>query len=295
MAETPTERARSLLKRAPRITVLTGAGISTDSGIPDFRGPDGVWTKNPGAERLSTLDAYVADAEVRVAAWRSRLESPIWRARPNAGHHALVALERRGVLHTLVTQNIDGLHLAAGHDPGSVVEIHGTIHETVCLQCGHRAQTSAVLDRVREGTRDPRCEAPGMTGTCGGILKTATISFGQHLVPGELRRAERGARECDALLAVGSTLSVYPAAGMVPLAASAGAAIVIVNAQPTEQDHTADVVLRGSISETLPGIIGVDPAGDPVIADHRAQQPADAPSSADAPARSIQQQQPQPR
>jgi len=255
------ERARAIVERSRRIAVLTGAGISTESGIPDFRGPQGVWTKNPGAERLATIEAYLSDPSTRVAAWRSRLDAPAWKARPNAGHLALVELERRGVLHTLVTQNIDGLHLAAGHDPGRVVEIHGTMHETVCLRCGHRMPTLAVLERVRAGDADPSCTEPSDGGRCGGILKSATVSFGQRLDPDQLWRAESAARECDLLLAVGSTLSVYPAAGMVPLAAEAGARIVIVNAEPTEYDHLADVVVRGAIGVCLPTIVGTGATG----------------------------------
>ncbi|HUO47214.1 MAG TPA: Sir2 family NAD-dependent protein deacetylase [Acidimicrobiales bacterium] len=244
------ERARRAVAGATRVVVLTGAGISTDSGIPDFRGPKGVWTKNPEAEKLSTLQTYVADPDVRRRAWRQRLDSPAWQAEPNAGHRALVGLERRGVLDTLVTQNIDGLHQAAGSDPARVVEIHGTMREVACLSCGARAPMPDILDRVRAGEEDPACEP------CGGILKSATISFGQSLVPEDLERADAAARGCDLLLAVGSTLSVYPAAGLVPTAYQAGAVIVIVNAEPTEYDGIADVVVRTPIGEALPVIVG---------------------------------------
>jgi len=238
-----------------RIVVLTGAGISTDSGIPDFRGPQGVWTRNPEAEKLSTLQAYVADPEVRRQAWRSRLDSPTWSAVPNAGHRALVALEERGVLDTLVTQNIDGLHQAAGHDPDRVVEIHGTMRFVACLSCGARTPMAAVLDRVRAGEDDPACTVGTRDGVCAGILKSATISFGQNLVVEDLVRSEEAARRCDLLLAVGSTLAVYPAAGLVPAAHLAGARVVIVNGQATDYDGLADVVVRGSIAEVLPAIV----------------------------------------
>jgi len=249
--------ARQVVTAATRIVVLTGAGISTDSGIPDFRGPNGVWTKNPEAEKLSTLQTYVADPDVRRRAWRQRLESPAWTAAPNAGHRALVELERRGALDTLVTQNIDGLHQAAGSDPARVVEIHGTMREVACLSCGARTPMPVVLERVRAGEDDPPCTEPDRTGGhCGGILKSATISFGQSLVPEDLERADDAARSCDLLLAVGSTLSVYPAAGLVPIAYQAGAAIVIVNGEPTEYDTIADVVVRAPISEALPAIVG---------------------------------------
>jgi len=230
--------------------VLTGAGISTESGIPDFRGPQGLWTKNPGAEKMATLSHYVADKEVRERAWRNRLESPTWKAEPNAGHRALVALERAGNLHLLITQNVDGLHLAAGTSPARLVEIHGSLREVVCLDCGERAPMERALARVRAGESDPPCRS------CGGILKSATISFGQNLVAHDLRRAEGAARECDLLLAVGSTLSVYPIAGVVPIAKQCGAQIVIVNAEPTEMDDLAEAVIRGPIGEILPRLCG---------------------------------------
>ena len=240
---------RGWIDAAERVVVLTGAGISTDSGIPDFRGPQGVWTRNPGAEKLATLQNYVADPDVRKRAWRSRLESPAWTAEPNAGHRALVTLERRGKLDTLITQNIDGLHQAAGSSPARVVEIHGTMREVVCLDCGERAPMERALARVRAGEEDPPCRS------CGGILKSATISFGQGLVPEDLRRAERAAARCDLMLAVGTKLSVFPIAGVVPVAKRAGARVVIVNAEPTEIDELADAVLRGSIRKLLPPLV----------------------------------------
>jgi len=253
------ETARAALGRAERVVVLTGAGISTDSGIPDFRGPNGVWTKNPSAERLATLEAYVSDPEVRRQAWRIRLDSPTWSARPNDGHRALVALESRGTLDTLVTQNIDGLHQAAGNDPARVVEIHGTMRQTVCLRCGDRLDMGEVLDRVRAGEEDPHCRALVDGAACGGLLKSATISFGQSLVPEDLRRAEQAARSCDLLMAVGTSLGVFPAAGLVPLAARSGAVVVIVNAEPTPFDELAEVVLRGPISQVLPEMVRREP------------------------------------
>ncbi|HEV3354516.1 MAG TPA: Sir2 family NAD-dependent protein deacetylase [Acidimicrobiales bacterium] len=243
------EEARSLLQRAQRVVVLTGAGISTDSGIPDFRGPKGVWTKNPEAEKTATLAYYLSDPEVRKRAWQNRMDSPYWQAEPNAGHDALADLDRQGRLHTLVTQNIDELHQRAGTDPAKVVEIHGTVREVMCMSCGERAPMERALERVRAGEDDPPCRS------CGGILKSATISFGQNLVADDLMRAQLAAETCDLLLAVGSTLSVYPAAGMVPIAKEAGAALIIVNAEPTPFDPIADAVLRGSISEILPALV----------------------------------------
>ncbi len=244
------EDARRLVADATAVAVLTGAGISTDSGIPDFRGPNGVWTKNPGAEKAATIQNYVSDPEVRKRAWRNRLDSEAWTAKPNAGHLALVDLERQGKLHTLITQNIDGLHQAAGSDPDRVVEVHGTIREVGCLNCGERAPMERALERVRAGEEDPECR------TCGGMLKSATISFGQSLVAEDLGRAERAARDCDLLLAVGSTLSVSPICDVVPVAKHFGAAVVIVNAEPTQFDHLADALVAGSISEVLPQIVG---------------------------------------
>jgi len=244
------DQAREWLAQSKRLVVLTGAGISTDSGIPDFRGPEGVWTKNPEAEKLATLQNYLADPDVRRRAWQSRLESTAWQAQPNAGHRALVVLERRGQLDTLITQNVDGLHQMAGSSPERVIEIHGTMREVTCLTCGERAPMARVLDRVRAGEADPACR------TCGGILKSATISFGQWLVQTDLARAGHAARRCDLMLAVGTKLSVWPVAGVVPAARDAGARVVIINAEPTEMDDMAHAVLRGSISVLLPELVG---------------------------------------
>jgi NAD-dependent deacetylase len=244
------ELARTWVDDAERVVVLTGAGISTDSGIPDFRGPQGVWTRNPAAEKLSDLRYYMADREVRKAAWRSRMDHPAWEARPNAGHLALAALERRGRLHALITQNIDELHQLAGNSPERVIEVHGTMRKVVCMGCGEHAPMQAALERVRAGEEDPPCRS------CGGILKSATISFGQQLVPEVIERAMRAADEAEVFLAVGTSLQVYPVAGALPAARSAGARIVILNAQPTPMDTLADARLSGSISELLPRICG---------------------------------------
>jgi NAD-dependent deacetylase len=229
-----------------RIVALTGAGISTESGIPDFRGPQGVWTKNPRAEKLSDIHCYMSDPEVRKLAWKSRVDHPAWHAKPNAGHRALVTLERRGKLHALVTQNIDGLHQQAGNSPGKVIEVHGTLREVMCMSCGWRGPMQPVLERVSAGEDDPPCEH------CGGILKSATISFGQPLIPEVIERAMRAAEQADLLLAVGTSLQVYPVAGAVPVAKAAGARVVIVNAEPTPFDGMADAVLRKPIGEVLP-------------------------------------------
>ena len=241
--------ARRTLDAAQRIVALTGAGISTDSGIPDFRGPKGVWTLNPKAERMSDIRHYVADPEVRRLSWQSRLAHPAWTAEPNAGHRALASLEERGRLHALITQNIDGLHQRAGNSTERVIEVHGTLHAAVCLGCGCRQPMVNVLERVRAGEEDPPCER------CGGILKSDTISFGQPLNPAVIERAMRAAAEADCLVAVGTTLQVYPIAAAVPAAKSAGSALIIVNGQPTPFDDIADVTLNGSISEVLPQLL----------------------------------------
>jgi NAD-dependent deacetylase len=241
--------AHAAVVEARRIVVLTGAGISTDSGIPDFRGPNGLWTRNPKAERTSDIRYYVSDPEVRRLAWLNRLDTPIWTAEPNAGHRAIVELQRQRRLHAVVTQNIDGLHQAAGTDPELVVEVHGTVRDTRCLSCGDVSPMTEALDRVRSGEDDPPCRV------CGGIIKSDTISFGQPLVPEVIDRAMRVAAECDLLLAVGSTLSVYPVAGCVPTARRAGATVVIVNAGPTEMDPIAHHLLHGQIADLLPALV----------------------------------------
>jgi NAD-dependent deacetylase len=241
---------RGWVAASTRIVALTGAGISTESGVPDFRGPQGIWTKNPKAERLSNIHYYMSDPDVRRLAWQQRLNHPAWRAEPNAGHRALTALERAGQLHALITQNIDGLHQKSGTSPDKVIEVHGTVHEYVCMSCDARGPMPDVLARVRAGEADPPCL------DCGGVLKSATISFGQQLVPGVIERAMRAADEADLLLAIGSTLQVYPVAGVVPRARSAGACIIVINAEPTSFDEVADAVIRQRIGDVLPAIVG---------------------------------------
>ena len=243
-------KARELIDAAERVVALTGAGISTDSGIPDFRGPQGLWTRNPLAEKMSNIHYYLADREVRKLSWQNRMSSPAWTAKPNPGHLALVELEKRRKLHALITQNIDELHQIAGNSPERVIEVHGTMRKFMCWGCGMRGPMQKVLERVRGGEEDPKCR------DCGGILKSDTISFGQQLVPEVIDRAMRAAAEADFFLAVGTSLQVYPVAGAVDLARAAGAKIVIVNAQPTPFDDVADAVFNTSISETLPAILG---------------------------------------
>ena len=219
--------------------MLTGAGVSTDSGIPDFRGPQGLWTRNPAAEKLSTYQAYVSDPAVRRRSWQ---------ARPNAAHLALAGLARSGLVTAVITQNIDGLHQQAGTPADRVIELHGTMFGVVCVSCGDRSEMAAALARVDAGEDDPPCSR------CGGILKSATVMFGQSLDPAVLGRAVRAATSCDLFLAVGSTLIVEPAASLCGLAAGAGAALVIVNRDPTPYDTRADGIVRDPIGEAVPRI-----------------------------------------
>jgi len=236
------------LRTASRVVVLTGAGISTESGIPDFRGPNGVWTKDPSAEKSAQLEYYMGDPEGRARAWQNRLRSEMWTAKPNAAHHALVDLERKQALHVLVTQNVDGLHHAAGQSPAIVVEIHGNVRDAKCMSCGWRGPMAETLARVRAGETDPACEH------CNGILKSATISFGEDLVADDLVRAQQAASHADVFLALGTSLVVYPAAALPDLARRAGARLAIVNAEPTPFDDLADVVSRDRLGVWLPAL-----------------------------------------
>jgi NAD-dependent deacetylase len=240
------ETVRRWIEGARSVVALTGAGISTDSGIPDFRGPQGLWTRNPAAEKMSDIRHYVADPAVRRASWQARCELLARNAQPNAGHRALASLESRGKLHAIVTQNIDGLHQLAGNSADRVIEVHGTVHRVVCLDCGGKGSMQETLNRVRAGESDPPCRA------CGGMLKSDTISFGQALVPAVLERAAAAAQRAEVLLAIGTSLQVYPVAGLVPAAKAAGARLVILNAQATPFDSVADAVFRESLSDILP-------------------------------------------
>ncbi len=249
MSETDIDAVVSWLQEARSVAILTGAGISTESGIPDFRGPDGVWTKNPAGERTATIQHYVADRDHRVRSWASRAGSPMHNAEPNAGHYALTALEGKGRLDTLVTQNIDGLHHAAGTPAERIVEIHGTVRDYACLGCGDRGPIEVVLERVRNGDEDPHCEQ------CGGLLKSATISFGQALIAEDLERSQLAAANCDLFLAIGTSLTVYPVAALPEIALQCGARLVILNAQETPYDPAAAAILRDGIGSVLPRIV----------------------------------------
>ncbi|HET9050312.1 MAG TPA: NAD-dependent protein deacylase [Candidatus Dormibacteraeota bacterium] len=233
------------LADARRILPFTGAGISTESGIPDFRGPNGLWTRVDPARY--TIQNYLADPAVRRERWLDRLHSPVDAAEPNAGHRALVDLEQMGKVDAVVTQNIDGLHQLAGSS--RVIELHGTTREAACLSCRARVPIARALSRVEEGDTDPRCEL------CGGLLKTATISFGQQLVDADVALAMEAARGCDLCLAVGSTLAVWPAAGVPLAAAREGRRLVIVNDGETDLDAAAAATIRGRAGTVLPALV----------------------------------------
>jgi NAD-dependent deacetylase len=237
----------SWARRVSKVAVLTGAGISTDSGIPDFRGPQGLWTTNPGTEKLATYQVYVRDPEVRRRSWQARLSHPAWTAAPNAAHTALAELGA-AIDTWVITQNTDGLHQRAGTSPERVLELHGTMYQVVCVGCGARTQMSEALDRVRAGEADPPCHA------CGGVLKSATVMFGQALDPAVLASAARAASQCDLMLAVGSTLTVEPAASLCAVATDAGAHLVIVNRDPTPYDPLATALIREPIGTAVPRI-----------------------------------------
>jgi len=244
------EAAARWIRNADAVTLFTGAGISTASGIPDYRGPQGVWTRNPDAERMATLSHYLHDPEVRRASWRNRVDSPVWRAEPNAAHRALAGFESGGTLVGIVTQNVDGLHQRAGSDPALVVELHGNMHWTRCWACGDRRPMAEALDRVRAGEDDPPCLV------CGGILKSTTISFGENLEPAVLQRGQDAADAAEVFVAAGSSVAVQPAASLVPRARRRGARIVIANQEPTPYDGLADAVLRDPLADLLPVLFG---------------------------------------
>jgi NAD-dependent deacetylase len=233
------------LRNANRALIFTGAGISTGSGIPDFRGPQGVWTRRQPVY----FDDFMSSEAARVEHWDYKLEGfeQFQNARPNAVHNAIVRLERAGKLRAVVTQNIDGLHSLAGTSAELLVELHGTNALVECQACGWRGDPQPAFDHFRRTRQPPLCE-------CGGFLKPATISFGQSLNPQELKRAAEAANECDFVIALGSTLSVYPAASFPLLAAERGVPYVIVNRGSTDHDHEQRVTLRieGDVSDVFP-------------------------------------------
>jgi NAD-dependent deacetylase len=230
---------------ANRVFVLSGAGMSTESGIADFRGPNGLWTRNPAAARMFDIEAYRADREVRVAAWEQRYRSPIRGATPNDGHRAL-ARWQDGRTITIATQNIDGLHQQAGSE--TVLELHGTFWDSQCLDCGDRLPIARAFHRLERGEQDPACQR------CGGVLRTATVAFGQSLDRAIWGQAVRAARTSDLALAIGTSLSVQPAASLCTVAAESGAPIVVINEQATDFDARADLVIRTGIGPLLAAV-----------------------------------------
>jgi NAD-dependent deacetylase len=247
------DRAAGLLARAGRIVVFTGAGVSTDSGIPDFRSPGGIWTRYD--PRQLGFRRYLSDPDTRRLAWRLRRELHHLEARPNPAHLACVRLAAAGRLAGVITQNVDGLHGDAGLPPELVCEVHGTGREVVCLACGDRGPMGEAVARVEAGEEDPACLG------CGGILKAATVSFGQNIPAEVWARAEALTAACDAFVAVGSSLVVQPAAGLPRLAHRLGVPLVIVNREPTPLDQLADAVLHGEAGTLLPALADAALAG----------------------------------
>lgn len=233
----------------PLVAILSGAGISTDSGIPDYRGPNGLWRKDPEAEKLVTYEYYMADPEIRRRAWLMRRDAGALGAEPNAAHRAVADLERSGVPVRVLTQNVDGLHQEAGMPARKVLELHGTARVVVCTECHARMPMDDALARVDAGEADPACV------TCGGILKPATVMFGEHLDPVVLGEAAAIAKACQVFIAVGTTLQVHPAAGLAGVAADHGARLVVVNAEPTPYDERAEEVVREPIGTALPELL----------------------------------------
>ena len=239
--------ARELIAEASRIVGFTGAGISTESGVPDFRSPDGVWARN----RTVYFQEFLSSEAGRVEYWRQKIAAwPDMReARPNAGHYAFVELHKQGRLQALITQNIERLHQRSGLPANMVLELHGTTTEAVCLTCGDRIPSDEACRRVAGGELAPRCRL------CGGVLKPATISFGQAMPHDVMVRAQAAVESCDLLLAVGSSLVVEPAASLPRVARQAGARLIIVNREPTPLDGIADVVVRGELGAILPALV----------------------------------------
>ncbi|WP_406199585.1 NAD-dependent deacylase [Kitasatospora sp. NBC_01560] len=235
--------------KRPLIAVLTGAGISTDSGIPDYRGPNGLWQRDPKAQELVTIGPYLADPDVRRRAWLMRRDVGALAAEPNAGHRALVDLERSGLPLRVLTQNIDGLHQRAGLTARKVLELHGTAREVQCVDCRAVGPTEETLERVTAGEPDPPCRA------CGGVLRPRTVMFGEELDQAVLQQAESVAKACDVFVAVGTSLQVFPVAALPFVAVKAGARLIIVNGEPTPFDEAAAEVVREPISTALPALV----------------------------------------
>lgn len=240
-----------------KIAILTGAGISTSAGIPDFRGPDGAWTKHPEQMSVYDIDAFMSDQEEREYSWRWQKESPVWNAQPGVAHKALVKLEQAGLLSLLATQNFDALHEKAGNSSDVIVNLHGSIGTSHCLRCGAEYDTAAIMGRLDEEP-DPHCHRrlPYKSNmTCGGILKTDVVYFGEALPEGAMEKSMRLASSADEFWVIGSTLEVYPAASLVPVAAQAGVPITIMNMGRTQYDSLARTLITEPIQDALPRLV----------------------------------------
>lgn len=242
------DRAIELLATKNSILLFTGAGISTESGIPDFRGPDGVWARVDPAD--FTIERYLASSETRRRSWIMRTDSGVLDAAPNEGHLAITALWESGRMLGCVTQNIDGLHAAAGMPTESIIELHGNARMTRCMDCRAESPTELVIDRVTDGEPDPHCVE------CGGILKIDVVFFGESMPAAEMTMAIALAAACDAVIAVGSTMSVYPASHIPLTAVESGAPLVIINQGPTDLDRLSSVTLDTPAGTTLRAIAG---------------------------------------
>jgi NAD-dependent deacetylase len=242
-------KAPDWMRDVTRVAVLTGAGISTASGIPDYRGPDGVWTRDPAAAAAFTIDTFLRDPDTRIRFWQTYVDHPAWQAQPNDAHKALARLDRAGVAVRVLTQNIDGLHQAAGVPARKVIELHGTMWTTGCTRCRATMPTEQVRSRVAAGERDPHCT------DCGGVLKLGTVLFGERLDPKTVGQAVAIASATPLLLAVGSSLIVEPVAQLCRLAVDRGARLVIINRDPTPYDDLAAEVIRADIVDALPTLL----------------------------------------
>lgn len=233
----------------PLVALLTGAGVSTDSGIPDYRGPAGLWRRDPDAEKLVTYEYYMADPEIRRRSWRMRQETFAALPEPNAAHRAVAELERSGTAVRVITQNVDGLHQLGGMPDRKVLELHGTARTVVCVKCHARTPMADALARLTAGEDDPPCV------DCGGVLKPATVMFGETLDPAVLGEAVAITKACTLFIAAGTSLQVHPAAGLAQVAVDHGARLVVVNAEPTPYDDLADEVVREPIGTSLPALL----------------------------------------
>ncbi|PXY88723.1 NAD-dependent deacetylase [Bifidobacterium asteroides] len=245
------------------IAVLTGAGISTSAGIPDFRGPDGVWTKHPDQMNVYDLDLFMSDRKQREYSWRWQKESPVWNAQPGVAHKALARLEQAGMLNLLATQNFDALHEKAGNSEDVIVNLHGTIGSSHCMKCGQAYRTADIMAKLDQEP-DPHCHKPmPYQGNmpCNGIIKTDVVYFGQALPEGAMEKSMRLASQADQFWVIGSTLEVYPAASLVPVAAQAGVPITIMNMGSTQYDSLATRLIHEPIEEALPKLVDKTIAG----------------------------------